>query len=366
MRLKKFFIVSLGLIAAGFGLAALIPFENPPVITSLTVGDGNLNFTASLPPGLEKIILEMRPALTAPWQPATVIDAPADGGTIAFSIPQPDLASAFFRLNATALAATNTTSSAELQYVTMPPLGPESTNDAPDEAVFHFQGMVDGSDRIVITRTGAFWEHVNWAWPGAVSVNQAKWNPSVKNFLTTTGAVSFLPKNFSLANVNLEKISGRDTLALERTNDALIVYLDDTPTGPAPYEFKIHFHPPPPQAVRARATTVATLKIAAQIDGSDRLKLTAHAAVWTHQAWSPPARVKLNDVSWDVRQTNVLTNVGTNAYLPTDVDFSTAKIIRRQGRDLVTLWAERDAIWVSFADNPNGADDSEVEISFGE
>jgi hypothetical protein len=66
-----------------------------------------------------------------------------------------------------------------------------------------------------------------------------------------------------------------------------------------------------------------------------------------------------------VRQTNALWNTGTNRFLPEGVDFSTAKIVKRQGRDVAAVWADNDGLWVNFADNPNGADIYEVQISFG-
>ncbi len=344
-------------------LMAAVPAD-APVINGIAVAGTNLDFTATFPVGVARAVLEMRPTLLAEWQSAAVLNVPADGGTVEFTIPKPEQDMAFFRLNAALRATTNIQLSAELQYVAVPPLGPEGTNT--DDVVFHFKGLVDGSDRIVITRAGALWEHVNWGWPaGAVNVNGSQWNPSEKNFLTTTGAVAFLPEEFSLAAVRLERIEGRDVVALERTNAALMVYLDDTPPGGAPYEFKIHFQRTVVKPEAARASPMATLKIAAVIDGSDVLKITRHDATWTHLAWGRPATVQLNDLLWDLHQTNVLTNVGTNSFLPAKVDFSTAKIVRRQGRDLVTLWADADELQISFADNPNGADGYELEISFG-
>ena len=368
MRFQKFLILAAGLFVGGAALSAAILPVGQPVITSLSVSGNNLNFTATFPPGLAQAVLEIRPTLAAAWEQVAVLDVPVDGGAVEFTIPKPPLETAFFRLSATSRTTTTVQSSAELCYVTIASLALATTNGAPPtEAVFHFQGAIDGSDRILITRTGALWEHVNWSWPaGSVTVNGTEWNASEKNFLTTTGAVPFLPENFSLSAVSLEKIVGRDVVALERTNNALIVYLDDTPNGAAPYEFKIHFQRVTDELVRQSMGAKAHLKISAPIDGSDLLKIDAHAATWTHQAWSPPAVVKLNDVAWDLSQTNVLANSGTNTFLPAGVDFSTTKIIRRQGRDLVTLWTERDAVMVSFADNPNGADDCELEISFGE
>ncbi|HKI69518.1 MAG TPA: hypothetical protein VKA67_08015 [Verrucomicrobiae bacterium] len=343
-------------------------FPEAPVINSIFVVGTNLDFVATFPRGVARAILEMRPTLADEWQSAALLNVPADGGTIEFTIPKPALDTAFFRLNASA-PATNTTPaslqfSTELQFVAVPPLGPDPEN--PNEAVFHFKGMIDGSDRIIISRQGALWEHVNWGWPaGAVTVNNVRWNPSEKNFMTTTGAVLFLPEKYSLESARLGLIEGRDAVALERTNAALIVYMDDTPVGAAPYEFKIHFPLATAQPRLIRASAIATLKIAAVIDGSDVLKITPHEAIWTHRDWSFPSRVRLNDVSWNVRQTNVLVNNGTNRFLPTGVDFSNARIVQRQGRDLATMRADKDVLWVNFADNPNGADAYELEISFG-
>ena len=358
----------------GGRMLAAVPAESL-VINSISVEETNLAFVATFPPGVGHATLEMRPTLADEWQSAEMLNVPVGGGTIEFMLPKPAQETAFFRLNASMLvvndsptnnpAKTTTQVSAELQFVAVPPLGPDSTNTS--EAVFHFKGLVDGSDRITIKRQGALWEHVNWGWPaGAVTVNGSQWNPSDKNFITTTGAVLFLSEKYSLRSPQLELIDGRDVVALERTNDALIVYLDDTPPGAAPYDFKIHFPILPEKLKPVRPSASATLKITAQIDGSDLLKITAREAVWTHRAWSYPGVVKLNDLAWNVCQTNTLANTGTNTFLPADVDFATAKIIGRQGRDLATMWADPDALWINFADNPNGADAYELEISFGQ
>ena len=354
-------------------MVAAVP-AGAPVINSISLVETNLDFVATFPPGVDHAVLEMRPTLADEWQTAASLNVPADGGTIDFTIPKPALETAFFRLNASMPVLNNsltnnpakatTELSAELQFVAVPPLGPDPTNT--NEAVFHFKGVVDGSDRITIRRQGALWEHVNWGWPaGVVTVNGSQWNPSEKNFITTTGAVMFLPPQYSLRAPRLEPVTGRDVVALERTNDALIVYLDDTPSGAAPNEFNIHFPREEPQPEPVRPSTPATLKIAAQIDGSDLLKITAGEATWMHRFYDFPSAVKLNGVAWNLRQTNVLANAGTNRFLPSGVNFSTAKIVVRKGRDLATMWAGNDAIWVNFADNPNGADAYELEISFG-
>jgi len=354
----------LAILHAGYA-AEVLPADQP-VITSLALMGTNLVFSATFPAGVDRAALELRPTLETAWQESAVLAVPTNGGSLEFSIPQPALETAFFRLNVTLRTTAQTEQSSEVRYVVAPPLDEISSNGTPTEAVFHFTGEVDGSDRIVIKRQGAFWEHVHWRWPGKVTVNTSEWHPMEKNFLTSTGAVSFLPERYSLAAVKLEVIQGRDIIALERGNDALIVYLDDTPSGAAPYEFKLHFHPAAASVSHLRASTAATLKISAQIDGSDRLKITARDATWTHLARSRPAAVKLNDVPWDVNRINALLNAGTNAFLPSGIDFSTARIVHRSGRDLATLWADDDAVWVTFADNPNGWDTYELEIAFGQ
>ena len=367
MRGRCFFIWLVLLLCDNRGFASIS--TEPPVINSISVAGTNLDFIATFPPDVASGLLEMRPTLTDEWQPVVALNVPADGGIVEFVIPMPTLSSAFFRLNVSMQTATNASIgnriSEELQFVAVPPLGPDSMNT--NEAVFHFKGLIDGSDHIVIRGQGALWEHMHWAWPrGAVTVNGAQWNPSEKNFMTTTGAVPFLPEKYDLLSPRLEVLAGRDVVALERTNDALIVYLDDTPPGDGLYEFKIHFPLATIQSKLARLSPHATLKVTAVIDGSDLLKITSTEAIWKHRAWGFPEAVKLNDISWNLRQTNVLSNAGTNRFLPDHLDFSTAKIVKRQGRDLATMWSDTNALWINFADNPNGADAYELDISFGQ
>lgn len=355
---KCFFAVILGVAWSHGEVPAGTP-ASQPVIESLTVVGTNLVFRVNLPLAISEATLEIRPDLTTPWQDAATLDISNQSGVIEFTLPKPVWDSAFFRLRSASATATPQLS-AELKYVTIPSLSVSATH-----AVFHFKGIVDGSDRIVLNHQGAFWEHVNWDWPaGEVSVNDTKWNPREKNYLTTTGAVAFLPETFSLATARLEIMAGRDVVALERTAQALIIYLNDTPTGAAAYEFKIHFSPAPPRAKTTGPSRPATLKVAAVIDGSDTLRITKEAATWKHRAFQPAQHVTLNGISWNVRQTQTLLNAGTNTFLPAAVNFSSARIISRKGRDVATAWAEPDALLIQFADNPNGADSYELEIAF--
>jgi hypothetical protein len=338
----------------------------PFAISSISVEGTNLVLAATLPPGLAQAILEICPTLNAGWEEAGLLNVPTNLARVIFTIPKPSAPMAFFRLKAKLRETSAPLLSPELQYVAVPSLS-SNLSDGGD-SLFHFKGLVDGSDKIVITRDGALWNHVHWGWPGEVAINGAQWNPKEKNYVTTRGASKFLPETFSLDSVSLEMIQGRDVVALERAPNALIVYVNDTPIGPAEYEFAIHFHSAKSIVATAPSTasTSARLKIAARIDGSDCLTITPTEATWAHKFHAWPTAVTLNDVLWNPKKHKILKNEGTNSFLPAGIDLSTAKIVSRKGRDLATLWADRDSLQIWFADNPNSSDSYELEISFGQ
>lgn len=76
-------------------------------------------------------------------------------------------------------------------------------------------------------------------------------------------------------------------------------------------------------------------------------------------------QVVLNNIHWSPAHEHVLKNEGPTTFLPAGGDLSTAQIVGRKGRDLTTMWADKNAVWVWFADNPNGTDAYELEISLG-
>jgi hypothetical protein len=367
IRVVLLMIVTCALTAAPL-LAQDASASLPPTqlrISSISVQDTNLSIVATIPPGLAQVALEVSASLTGDWQQAGTVDVSAGAKQLTFEVPKPSTPMAFFRLKATSHLDSTPLLSSELQYVAVPSLASKLSNSG--NALFHFKGLVDGSDKIVITRDGALWNHVNWAWPpGAVTINGVEWKPQDKNYVTAVGETKFLPEAFSLGSVNLEVLQGRDVVALERAPNALIVYVNDTPSGPSEYEFTIHFHPVPPQRPVSPSATAARLKIAARIDGSDCLIITPTAATWEHKFFACPTSVALNEIHWNPQENKILKNEGTNTFLPAGVDLSTAKIVSRKGRDLATLWAEPDSLQIRFADNPNSADSYELEISFGE
>jgi hypothetical protein len=307
--------------------------------------------------------LETRPTLDVPWEEVAQKSVPTGGGEMTFVAPQTAEVSRFFRLRANPDLPAPPVVSSELEFVATASL---SSRLSDGNAVFHFKGRVDGSDKILITHDGARWDHVNWRYPSEpVSINGTQWNPQEKNYLASIGSVKFLPESFSLESVDLDVIKGRDVVALERTANGLMVYLDDTPAGPGDYEFNVNFHPVASKAAQSHPSAVARLKISARVDGSDCIKITVGEAVLEHKSFNPPANLRVNGIPWDAGRMSVLKNEGTTRFLPEGVDFSTARIVSRKGRDLATAWGQEDALWVRFADNPNGGDAYEIEIVFG-
>lgn len=348
------------------GASALAAEAIPASLTihSISVENTNLVFTAAIPAGFDEVLLEMRDSSKSAWE--EVARSNGASGEVSFTIPKPTFSYALFRLNAIPHSGASPSGavSPELEYVSTESL---ASHLSAGDAVFHFKGIIDGSDRILITRDGALWSHVNWDWPaGAVTVNGTQWAPAEKNYLTAPGTREFLPEPFSLSAVSVEKISGRDLIAIERVDNGLLIYLDDTPPGADQYEFEIHFHPTAFESVKQVQSPPARLIIAAQIDGSDSIRITRQQATWEHRTWGPPRNVSLNGVSWDLERTNVLENSGSTAFLPYHVDFSKARIVSRKGRDVATMWSDDESLLISFADNPNGDDEYELEISFGQ
>ena len=237
------------------------PSSGQFTITSITVQGTNLLFNAIIPPGMEQVTLEVCPTLDAAWEEVESQNVSPAASDVVFTIPMPTNTMCFFRLEAFNLSDNSPVVSDVLPYVTMPSLASNLTTNG--DAVFHFKGQVDGSDEIVIAHEGALWQHMNWAWPQAATINGVRWNPQEKNYMTTIGPLKFLPDAFSLESVNLQVTQGRDIIALERGTNSLIVHLDDTPLGSDEYDFTIYFHPVTPKRVKTSVGGVAQLKICA-------------------------------------------------------------------------------------------------------
>lgn len=233
-------------------------------------------------------------------------------------------------------------------------LDPRPATAAP--SVIEFRGAIDGSARIEITASSATWHHLDRQLPASpVHVNGIAWNPRAGRTLDNGGATKFLDESVDFSLARLEVISARDTVAMIRSADRIMLHLNDTPNGAAEYRFRVVFTPP-------QATS---LRIKARIDGSDTLHLSRDGARWEHKHWGPPSQVTINGRDWNPNRQPTLPNRDETAFLPLPVDFSTARIVHKNGRDTAVVMSDQDGATIHFADNPNGADDYEVIIAFG-
>lgn len=80
----------------------------------------NLELSAIVPPGLTRVNLQMHHGLSAPWQQVAQKPAPAAGGEITFTIPQPATDMAFFRVTAPLQLGKGHTASRQL-VIFLPP-----------------------------------------------------------------------------------------------------------------------------------------------------------------------------------------------------------------------------------------------------
>jgi hypothetical protein len=113
---------------------------------------------------------------------------------------------------------------------------------SPSPVTLVFEGMIDGSDRIVITDAGARWENVHWGAPaGVVKMNGFSWEPRSQPFLPNEGQEPFLPHDVDLSRARLVSRSGRDYCGIEPGVDGLVLRFVDSPNGAAPYRMVIAF-----------------------------------------------------------------------------------------------------------------------------
>lgn len=233
------------------------------------------------------------------------------------------------------------------------PLGHDLQYPKPVRLAFH--GTIDGSEVIEITSSHAHWTHRHWAWPGkAVVLNDVLWNPRKQRSLENSGKTKYLYQPVDFTSARLENVKGRDIVSLETGRDLLRVHICDSPNGAATYQFDIVFDPPVVQQ---------SLRIRADIDGSDRLVIDKSGIWWEHRHWQWPKEVVLGDVHWNPRKTPTL---DYSTVLSGPVDFSSAQISINQARDMVVLQRSNDRIVVDFADSPLGRADYDVTIHFGQ
>ncbi len=326
-----------------------------PVIADVRMASSNLSLDVQLPADAQEATVEAAEALAnAPWRP--IVSQRVSGGETAhFELPQP-AARMFFRVRTRSTPLFPDATSDTLSYQTLASVQQTAqATSAALEVTFRFR--LDGSDRIRITRDGVLWEHVNWDWPGTdVTVNGVRWQPRLKNVLMSAGPDPFLPADAAFLGAQVQVTQGRDAVVLERARDALLVLVNDTPPGADDYAFTLRI----PRGGAAQGATAwgpppIQLRLAADIDGSDRLVITRDQATWEHIRWKMPSWVTVNDFDWQPGQHPVLTNAPPTAFLDKTADLATCEVLEREGRDLCAVEATPAAVIVRFADNPNDA-----------
>ena len=333
-----------------------------PHIKQIALEGTNIAITVSVDAGFERLVLEGGSSGSSnAWQPRASIPVEQRGGDFVFRLPR--LAQAQL-LRVRADSPAQTTLSSELSYVAA---SAQSIQPITSEVVLRIRGKIDGTDKIIITREGAVWEHMNWDWPqSTVWFNDIDWIPREKNIITASGAAGFLPEEADLSAARLERVRCRDIVALERSETSLAIHLGDTLLGADDYEFRLHVPLRDSNLTTQNPGAAATLKVKARIDGSDQLRITASDAQWKHRYWDWPGEVWLNQVKWVTGpDTTTLPNEGPTRFLPADINFATARVIDRKGRDLAAAEATADALVIHFADNLVGADDYAITVQFG-
>ncbi len=330
----------------------------------MAIAGNDVVLTVTMPAGFTRATLQTRTSLNADWENGPETAAPLAGGPMEFRLPR---RGDIMFLRVAAVYAGGEMASRDSNYQTITPdltATPVQNSAAKPEpaaqlvATLHFKAFIDGLDTIQIGRDGILWKHLQYKSPHEVSLNGRNWNPSDLNLIDF--GTNLAPRDISWERSQIEIISGRDVVALEKQPDGAVVHIYDTPWGATDYEFKVRLFTAPAQPTRRGPA--ARLHLRANIDGSDELIINAQGARWTHRQWSWPFDIALNGVAWNAQETPSL----DKALLPAGVDFRSARVISKSGRGFANVEARQDDILVTFADDLSGAATYELEIAFGE
>jgi hypothetical protein len=91
------------------------------------------------------------------------------------------------------------------------------------------------------------------------------------------------------------------------------------------------------------------------IDGRNVLIVRRDGAEWKQQEYGYPSGLTINGVRWDPSKDYRLRNSGATEFLAAPVNFRSAALVHKSGRDLVEVQALDDAVQISFNDVQMGA-----------
>ena len=104
---------------------------------------------------------------------------------------------------------------------------------------------------------------------------------------------------------------------------------------------------------------VKLLRITANVDGSGRIIFTSDSVHYEHKHWSPPTDVTFDGESWSELDR---TPSGWSDFSK-GLDLSRARIVQRNGRDVIALEQTAGGFDLYLCDSPNGSADYEVTIA---
>lgn len=119
--------------------------------------------------------------------------------------------------------------------------------------------------------------------------------------------------------------------------------------------------PPPKKEDDVRAATTPTvLEVAADIDGSDQLDISASGLMWTHHTWGWPPNVSVNGIAWDPRKP--LAAADKLKFLE-NVDWRRSRVVEKAGRGNIAIESRANGIRITFVDEANGAASYKIKIA---
>jgi hypothetical protein len=101
------------------------------------------------------------------------------------------------------------------------------------------------------------------------------------------------------------------------------------------------------------------LRISGRFDGSGKIAFTDSTVRYEHKHWARPEKVLFDGEPWSKleRTPAAWRDFGDR------VDLTKARIVKRQGRDIVALEHTPDGFDLYISDSPNGADDYAITIA---
>jgi len=234
----------------------------------------------------------------------------------------------------------------------------EAQAQAADSYLLSLSGSFDGSDSISVGQTSATWTHLSWSAATGVVLNGQSWNNAVNPVFNSS--TPMIPSSLTGYALRVRRFSGRDMSAAEIQGNTVNLLVDDTPLGADTYNFNVALIPEVPVAV----STAATLTFSAPIDGGDNVIINSAGATWNHTTFTEPTTAQIGGVTWNPVTTPFLPNSGATQFLPAGVSFQNVTLQQTSGRDIAALDTFGDHIAVYFRDNPNGADNYSVTLTF--